>query len=142
MVFTKLSWIQYGKIIIRYFNIMVLYHSFMVIPMSKPIPCKPPDDAHPRWLEIRTFGKALRFRTRWTIIEYIGDGQKSTTEIFTHLIEKGERLTKPGFYYHLSELKNADIIDVAEYREEGGGAPEKIWKLKTKKIVIDLLTTE
>ena len=110
--------------------------------MCKEIPCKLPDDAHPRWLEIRKFGKALRFRTRWTIIEHIGNGQKSTTEIYDHLIEKGEQLTKPGFYYHLSELKNADIIEVAEYIEEGGGAPEKIWKLKTKRIIIDLLKTE
>ena len=114
----------------------------MVIPMCKDIPCKPPKDAHPRWFEIRKFGKALRVRTRWTIIEHIGNGQKSTTEIYEHLIEKGEQLTKPGFYYHLSELKNADIIEVAEYIDEGGGAPEKVWKLKTKRIVIDLLKTE
>jgi len=51
-------------------------------------------------------------------------------------------LTKPGLYYHISELKNADIIEVAEYIEEGGGAPEKIWKLKTKRVVFDLLETE
>ena len=57
-------------------------------------------------------------------------------------IDKGEQLSKPGFYYHLSELKNADIIEVAEYIEEGGGAPEKIWRLKTKKIIIDLLKTK
>jgi hypothetical protein len=25
------------------------------------------------------------------------------------------------------------------YKEEGGGAPEKIWKLKTREIKIDLL---
>ena len=63
-------------------------------------------------------------------------------EIYNHLIKKGEQLTKPGFYYHRSELKNADIIEVAEYIEEGGGAPEKIWRLKTKKIIIDLLKTK
>ncbi|MEW5936400.1 MAG: helix-turn-helix domain-containing protein [Candidatus Thermoplasmatota archaeon] len=102
-------------------------------------PCKPPKDAHPRWLKLRDLVKALRFPTRWAIIEYIGDGVKSTTEIYEHLIGRGEQLTKPGFYYHLSELKNAGIIEVAEYREERGGAPEKIWKLKTKRIVFDLL---
>ena len=110
--------------------------------MCNDISCKTPKDAHPRWIIIRKFGKALRFRTRWTIIEYIGDGQKSTKDIYNHLIKKGEKLTKPGFYYHLSELKNADIIKVAEYIDKGGGAPEKIWKLKTKRIVIDLLETQ
>ena len=110
--------------------------------MYNNIPCKPPKDAHPRWLIIRKFGKALRFRTRWTIIEYIGNGQKSSKEIYKYLIKKGKKLTKPGFYYHLSELKNAEIIEVAEYLEEGGGAPEKIWKIKTKRIVIDLLKTK
>ena len=114
----------------------------MVIRMCNDIPCKPPEDAHPQWLIIRKYGKALRFRTRWTIIGYIGSGQKSTKEIYNHLIKKGEKLTKPGFYYHLSELKNANIIKVAEYLEEGGGAPEKIWKLKIKRIVIDLLKTK
>ncbi len=114
----------------------------MVIRMCNDIPCKPPEDAHPQWLIIRKYGKALRFRTRWTIIEYIGSGQKSTKEIYNHLIKKGEKLTKSGFYYHLSELKNANIIKVAEYLEEGGGAPEKIWKLKTKRIIIDLLKTK
>ena len=73
------------------------------------------------------------------IIEYIGEGSKSTKEIYEHLIQRGENLTKSGLYYHLSELKNADIIEVAEYIEEGGGAPEKVWKLKRKKIVIDLI---
>jgi ArsR family transcriptional regulator, cadmium/lead-responsive transcriptional repressor len=121
---------------------MVFYNNIMVICMCNDIPCKLPTDAHPRWLIIRKFGKALRFRTRWTIIEYIGDGQKSSKEIYNYIIKKGEKLTKPGFYYHLSELKNAEIIEVAEYVEEGGGAPEKIWKLKTKRIVIDLLETK
>ncbi len=110
--------------------------------MCKDVPCKPPDDAHPRWIKLRNFVRALRFPTRWLIIEYIGEGSRSTKEIYDHLIEKGEQLTKSGLYYHLSELKNADIIEVAEYIEEGGGAPEKVWKLKTKKIVIDLLKME
>ena len=104
--------------------------------------CNPPKNAHPRWLKLRDLVKALRFPTRWTIIEFIGDGVRSSTEIYEHLIERGKELTKPGFYYHISELKNAGIIEVAEYKEEGGGAPEKIWKLKTKRIVFDLLKME
>ncbi|MCD6469090.1 MAG: winged helix-turn-helix transcriptional regulator [Thermoplasmata archaeon] len=103
---------------------------------------KPPDDAPPKWLQLRNFVRALRFPTRWLIIKYIGDGSRSTKEIHDYLAKRGERLTKSGLYYHLSELKNAGIIEVAEYVEEGGGAPEKVWKLKTKKIVIDLLETE
>jgi len=31
------------------------------------------------------------------------------------------------------ELKNAGIIEVAGHIEKGGGAPEKAWRLKTKK---------
>ena len=73
------------------------------------------------------------------IIEYIGEGSKSTKEIYDYLLKKGEQITKSGLYYHLSELKNAGIIEVADYIEEGGGAPEKVWRLKMKKIVIDLL---
>ncbi len=76
------------------------------------------------------------------IIDLIGEGKKSTKEIHEHLDTSGEELTRSGLYYHLSELKNADIIEVAEYLEEGGGAPEKVWKLKTKKIIIDLLEVE
>jgi len=76
------------------------------------------------------------------IIRFIGDGKKGTKEIYDYLVENGENLTSSGLYYHLSELKNAGIIEVVEYKEEGGGAPEKIWKLKKKTIVIDLLSEE
>ncbi|RLF44336.1 MAG: ArsR family transcriptional regulator [Thermoplasmata archaeon] len=104
--------------------------------------CRPPKDVPPKWFKFRNYLRALRFRTRWLIIEYIGNRKKSTEEIYNHLLRNGEKLTKSGLYYHLSELKNAGIIEVAEYIEEGGGAPEKVWKLKTKKIVIDLLEKE
>ena len=86
--------------------------------------------------------RALHCPTRWTIIRFIGEGKKGTKEIFDYLVENGEHLTSSGLYYHLSELKKAGIIKVVEYKEEGGGAPEKVWKLKTKKIVIDLLSPE
>ena len=105
--------------------------------MCKDIPCMP-DDAPQKWLQLRNLVRALRFRTRWLIIEYIGDDSKSTQEIYNYLIKKGERITKSGLYYHLSELKNVGIIEIAGYIEKGG-APEKMWKLKMKKIVIDLL---
>ena len=83
--------------------------------------------------------QALHCTIRWTIIQFIGEGKKGTKEIHNSLAERGEKLTSSGLYYHLAELKNAGIIEVAEYKEEGGGAPEKIWRLKTKKIIIDLL---
>lgn len=58
------------------------------------------------------------------------------------VIPVATKLSSSGLYYHLSELKNAGMIEVVEYREEGGGAPEKIWRLKKKKITIDLLSKE
>ncbi len=108
-------------------------------PTCRDMCCKPPKDVHPKWLKLRNIVRALRFRIRWLIIEYIGESSRSTKEIYNYLIEKGEKITMSGLYYHLSELKNAGIIEVAGYKEEGGGAPEKIWKLKTKRIVIDLV---
>lgn len=45
----------------------------------------------------------------------------------------------PGLYYHLSALREAGIVEVAGYRESGGGIPEKVWRLRTRRIVIDLL---
>ncbi len=91
---------------------------------------------------LQKYVKALHCPTRWTIIRFIGNGKKSTKEIYDFLLRNNERITSSGLYYHLSELKKAEIIEVSEYREEGGGAPEKIWKLKTKKIVINLLDKE
>ncbi|MDP0919955.1 hypothetical protein Q6272_33500, partial [Klebsiella pneumoniae] len=52
----------------------------------------------------------------------------------------GDGMSMAGLYYHLSALKEAGIVEVASYREvKGGGTPEKVWRLKTRKIVIDLL---
>ena len=86
--------------------------------------------------------RALHCPTRWLIIRIIGKEAKSTGEIFEGLKETGEGLSKSGLYYHLSELEDADIIELAEYREEGGGAPEKVWRLKTKEIKIALLKND
>lgn len=101
--------------------------------------CIPPPDAHPRWLQIRRLARALRVRTRWDIIEFIGRGEKSTTEIFDCLRQRGKQLTVQGLYYHLAELKKAGIIEVAGYLEEGGGAPQKRWRLKSTTLTLDLL---
>ncbi len=89
--------------------------------------------------EFRKYIRALHCPMRWMIIDFIGDGSKSTKEIHEFLTERGERLTSSGLYYHLSELNKAGIIEVSEYLEKGGGAPEKVWKLKIMRIIIDLL---
>jgi len=84
--------------------------------------------------------KALHCPTRWIIIRIIGDSKKGTNEIFEELQKTREAISRSGLYYHLSEMEKADIIELAEYREVGGGAPEKVWKLKTKEIRINLVT--
>jgi len=63
---------------------------------------------------------------------------KSTKEIHDCLLAKNERITLAGLYYHLSELRNAGIVEIAGYRE-GQGAPQRIWKLRVKKIEIPLV---
>lgn len=98
---------------------------------------------HRKRLEkLRGFAKALHGPPRWDIIEIIGDGEMKTGEISEKMKEKGYQLSRPGLYYHLSELKDAGIIEVSGYVEEGMGAPEKKWSLKRRKIVIDLLGEE
>jgi DNA-binding transcriptional ArsR family regulator len=90
--------------------------------------------------KFQKYFRALHCPTRWTIIRLIGDETKGTNEIFEGLKEAGEGLSRSGLYYHLSELEEAGIIELAEYREIRGGAPEKVWRLKTKEIKINLLT--
>lgn len=92
-----------------------------------------------RFRRFQRFFRALHCPTRWTIIRFLGEDPKGTGEIFEGLKEVGESLSKSSLYYHLSELEEAGIIELAGYREEGGGAPEKIWRLKTREIKIDLL---
>jgi DNA-binding transcriptional ArsR family regulator len=93
-----------------------------------------------KFSKFQKYFRALHCPTRWTIIRLIGEETRSTNEIFEGLKEAGEGLSKSGLYYHLSEMEEAGIIELAEYREVGGGAPEKVWKLKTKEIKINLLT--
>ncbi len=83
--------------------------------------------------------RALHCPTRWLIIRLIGEETKGTSEILEGLEEAGENLSRSGLYYHLAELEAAGIIELAEYREIGGGAPEKLWRLRTREIKIDLL---
>ena len=70
--------------------------------------------------------KALHCPARWNIIRIIGEGERSTGEIYQELQEAGESLAKSSLYYHISELDKAGIVELAGYREEGGGAPEKV----------------
>jgi len=90
--------------------------------------------------KFQRYFRALHCPTRWIIIRLIGDVTRSTNEIFEGLQKTGGSISKSGLYYHLSEMEKAGIIELAEYREVGGGAPEKVWKLKTKEIKINLLT--
>jgi DNA-binding transcriptional ArsR family regulator len=89
--------------------------------------------------KFQKYFRALHCPTRWAIIRLIGNEAKSTGEILDGLTEAGDGLSRSGLYYHLSELGEAEIIELAEYREVGGGAPEKVWKLKTKEIKVNLL---
>ena len=89
--------------------------------------------------ELQKYFRALHCPTRWVIIRLIGEGKKGTNEIFEGLEKAREGLSRSGLYYHLSELEEAGIVELAEYREIGGGAPEKVWRLKTKEIRINLL---
>ena len=83
--------------------------------------------------------RALHCPIRWMIIRIIGDEEKSSGEILEGLRRAGEGLARSSLYYHLSELEEAGIIELAGYREEGGGAPEKVWRLKTKEIHVNFL---
>jgi len=90
-------------------------------------------------MRFQKYFRALHCPSRWSIIRIIGEEDKGTGEILDGLRESGETLARSSLYYHLSELEEAGIIEMAGYREEGGGAPEKTWKLKTKEIRINLL---
>lgn len=105
----------------------------------------PPDLEKPmkglgkRIQKLQGLAKALHCPTRWDIIDIIGTETAKTKEIREGLENKGYDLAQSGLYYHLSELRDAGLIEVADYVEEGKGAPEKVWKLTRKKIEIDLV---
>ncbi len=92
--------------------------------------------------KLRGIAKALHCPPRWDIIEIIGKKTPTTKKIREKMEEKGYELSKPGLYYHLSELKDAGIIKVSGYLDEGRGAPEKKWELVNEKIEIDLLNED
>lgn len=92
--------------------------------------------------KIRQYARALHCPTRWKIIRFLSTGNQSTSEIEKFLKNESHMTGKPNLYYHLSELNSVGIIEVAEYREEGRGAPEKVWKLAIEKLVINLLGGE
>ena len=92
-----------------------------------------------RMKSIRKYIQALHCPTRWAIIDCIGTCEKSSKEVYEELKLGEAGMTLAGLYYHLSALKGAGIIELASYREVKGGTPEKVWKLKTRRIVIDLL---
>jgi len=91
---------------------------------------------------LQRYFRALHCPTRWAIIRVIGDEEKGSGEILDGLKAAGESLARSSLYYHLSELEKTGIIEQSGYREEGGGAPEKLWKLVTKEIKIDLLNPD
>ena len=78
---------------------------------------------------------------RWAILRAIGNGQKSTSEIYSELVASYGDMPRSLLYYHLGELEKMGIIEVVGYRETGkGGAPEKIWRVAVRRIVIDILS--
>ena len=94
---------------------------------------------HGKARRLQRYFRALHCPTRWEIIRIIGEEEKGSGEILEGLKVAGEGLARSSLYYHLSELEDAGIIEMAGYRELGGGAPEKVWKLKTREIRVDLL---
>ncbi|MFP3872629.1 MAG: ArsR/SmtB family transcription factor [Candidatus Natronoplasma sp.] len=100
---------------------------------------KPKGELEKRIQKLQGLAKALHCPTRWDIIDIIGASTAKTKEIKEGLKERGYDITRSGVYYHLSELREAGIIEVDEFLEEGRGAPEKVWKLAKKKIEIELV---
>lgn len=91
---------------------------------------------------LKGLAKALHGPARWDIVDIIGTDTATTDTIREELEERGYELTQSGVYYHLSELSDAGIIEVAGYVEEGRGAPTKEWTLRKETIEIDLVHTE
>ena len=88
---------------------------------------------------LQSYFRTLHCPIRWDILGIISHETKGTNEIYTELINRGETLAKSSLYYHLGELRIGGIIEVSGYREKGGGAPEKLCKLKIYEIKINLI---
>ncbi|MGQ4891427.1 MAG: ArsR/SmtB family transcription factor [Candidatus Njordarchaeia archaeon] len=81
---------------------------------------------------------------RMAIIKSLAERSKTTSEIYDEIISNyGMNIPRSLIYYHLDSLEKMGIIEQIEYRETGkGGAPEKVWKLKVKKIIFDIVEGE
>jgi len=87
--------------------------------------------------------KPLLMEPRKSIVEILSEGVKSTNEIYGELIKKGIELPRTTLYYHLSALEDDGIIEMVGYKEpEKGSIPEKTWRLKVRKVGIDIVTGE
>ena len=86
--------------------------------------------------------KSLMIEPRRSIIRILSNDVKGTNEIYRALQEMRMDIPRSTLYYHLPALADMGIIEMAGYREEGGGAPEKLWKLRAKKIGMDIVTGE
>lgn len=98
----------------------------------------PQSDPLKEFKAFQEYVRVLHCPIRWNIIRLLVNDPLSTHEILQGLQEIGDCISRSGLYYHLSELQKGDIIELAAYREEGGGAPEKVWRLKRKEIRINL----
>ena len=105
---------------------------------------------------IGTYVKALHCQIRWVLIDILGDGPKSSDELYNHLKNASENiddknqchgmcgkgdfknLKKPSLYYHLRELESVGIIKADYKPSESKRAPEKVWKLNLEKLTINL----
>ena len=92
--------------------------------------------------KLKGLAKALHGPARWDIVDIIGSSTATTNTIREELDERGYDLSQSGVYYHLSELSDAGIIEVAGYVEAGRGAPTKEWTLRRETIEIDLVGRE
>jgi len=115
-------------------------------------------------LEIEKYIKALHCDIRWAIIEFLRDGPRSSDEIFKEMEKEDgvlirilkkkhsnhctgqcnhnitKNLKKPSLYYHLRELEEVGIIELANYKPSPEKrAPEKVWKLNVEKLTINFM---
>jgi DNA-binding transcriptional ArsR family regulator len=90
-------------------------------------------------MRFQRYFRALHCPTRWSIIRIIGEDEKGTGEILEGLRDMRNPIARSSLYYHISELEKAGIIEMVGYKEEGGGAPEEVWRLKVREVKINLL---
>jgi DNA-binding transcriptional ArsR family regulator len=97
----------------------------------------------PKIREFVMLVKPLLMEPRRSIIQILSEGVKSTGEIYEELKKRGIDLPRTTLYYHLSILEEQGIIEMSGYKEpERGSIPEKTWKLKVRRIGIDLVSGE